>query len=569
SVDISSNVAWSASESSDWFSITNNSGSITINYTENMTVFARTGSITVTGADVTKTINVSQVAGPERLDVNPLTKEVPYQEGGASFTVTANKAWTVSENLNWVVIPPESIENNKFVASINSNPSADSRTGNIVVKSGSLTKTISLTQLGAPPEIDAEPENSEVPYTAGTGFFTVTSNFSNWAAADEADWLTVTKSGSQVNFSYQENKTVSARIGKVIVSGRSVSDTVLVTQQAGLSDLNVTPINRDAAYTAGETSFDVTANVEWTVTEDAGWLTAAKSGTQILVTFEENPSTNSRTGKLTLSGGSITHELTVTQEGRPEEIMLTPASIEVAYTTGATSFSVAVNTASWSVSEGEYWLEVATSGSKTNITYEANTSVNIRTGKITVKAGDSSKVFTITQRGTPTAISSNPAGANVSFLEGAASFTITSNVEWTVSDNGDWLTSVKNGNIVQVNYAKNNLREQRQGIITVSGGGYSLDIILTQGGNLEVSKPLLIAPANNIYKSGLNLLFEWHKPALADEYSLEISDSVQFTNIIYSYKDITDSVYTIASLKEGVKYFWRIKAANSYGYSTY
>lgn len=566
STEVTANVAWTAVENSDWFDVTYTSNSISINYIENMTVSSRTANITVSGSGVTKNISVTQAAGPERLTVNPTSQSLSYMEGDASFTVESNVSWSVSEGLNWLGIIKDT---QKFTVVALENMSADSRAGNITVKGSSVTRTIPVTQSGAPPSIDAQPENNEVEYTAGNGVFTVTSNFSNWSVSDDADWVTAVKSGSQVNITYQENKTVNVRIGKVIVSGRGVSDTVTVTQHAGLSDLNVTPLSRNVNYPAGETSFSVTSNVEWNVTEEVSWLTAVKNGTQISAVFEENPSTNSRTGNITLSGGTITHTLSVTQEGRPESIILTPSLAEVEYTAGTASFDVAVNTDSWSVSENVSWLTATMNGMKTNITYEENTSISPRSGKITITAGDSSKVFTLTQKGTPTAISADPENASVSFLEGGVSFNIASNVEWIVSENTEWLSAVRSGNSVQVNYTKNNLREQRQGIVTVSGGGSSINISITQGGNLEVDKPALLSPANNVYKSGLNLLFEWNEPELAESYTLEISDSVQFTNIIYSYDDIAENSYTIAGLKEGLKYYWRVKASNSYGYFTY
>ena len=63
-ISVTSNVAWSASESLDWISLSSTSGSgngsFTINLTANTSTAPRSGSVTVTGGSITRYITVNQ-----------------------------------------------------------------------------------------------------------------------------------------------------------------------------------------------------------------------------------------------------------------------------------------------------------------------------------------------------------------------------------------------------------------------------------------------------------------------------------------------------------------------------
>ena len=69
-------------------------------------------------------------------------------------------------------------------------------------------------------------------------------------------------------------------------------------------------------------SFKVVADVDWTVTSSASWLTvspssgAATSGTTINVTASENTTDNARTATLTIKGKTLTRTVSVTQAKR-------------------------------------------------------------------------------------------------------------------------------------------------------------------------------------------------------------------------------------------------------------
>ncbi len=565
-VDVSANISWSVSESSDWITVSKIGDQIQVDVSENMTINPRSSTVTVTGGSITKQLTVNQAAGPERLAVVPQTQAVDYLEGDTSFNVDANVNWSVSESVSWFYAVKD---NNNVIVLFNENTSVDPRSGIFTVTAGSLVQNVTVTQSGRPPILSVSPSNKNVGYEGATTTFSVSANFLNWTISENENWLSASVSGNTINVTYQTNSTIDVRVGQIIISGRGLSDTVTVTQNAGPSDLDIDPLSREVSYTSGTAVFNVTANVEWSINESVTWFNAVKSGSQINVTYQENSSTIARTATFTVTGGEITRTLTVTQDGTPEQITLDPGSVEVNYQAGSTSFDVSTNTSSWAASENVGWLEITKYNSYVNINYVENTSVNPRTGKITITAGDSSKVFQITQKGTPAAIAADSLTKHVGFTTGTVSFEIISNIDWTPSENVDWFTVLKSGNTLQVNYTKNNTRQQRQGVITLSGEGTSIDLTVVQQENLEVDVASLISPANNVYLSGYDMAFNWTIPTAADTCELEISDSLNFSNMVYKSAGLTVPVDTVAELFEGVKYFWRVRAYNRYGLSSY
>lgn len=71
-------------------------------------------------------------------------------------------------------------------------------------------------------------------------------------------------------------------------------------------------------------SVTITSNLNWMVSEDIGWITvSASSGTNngsIGISVEANPNTNNRSGVVTIIGGNISRNLTITQAAAEENI---------------------------------------------------------------------------------------------------------------------------------------------------------------------------------------------------------------------------------------------------------
>lgn len=82
--------------------------------------------------------------------------------------------------------------------------------------------------------------------------------------------------------------------------------------------MSVTPLNQDVTSASGTTSFDVAADIDWTVTSDQAWCTVTPSGSgngTITATYQANPGFTPRVATITVTGPVVGDILvTVTQD---------------------------------------------------------------------------------------------------------------------------------------------------------------------------------------------------------------------------------------------------------------
>ncbi len=266
--------------------------------------------------------------------------------------------------------------------------------------------------------------------------------------------------------------------------------------------LDVTPSNQSVAYAAGNTTFSVTSNTNWTVSDDASWLSASPSsgsnnGT-ITATYTDNTNTTQRLGTITITGGGITRTVTVTQAAVPFSLTVTPSDRPVSYTAGNTTFSVTSNT-NWTVSDDATWLSASPSSGSNNgtitATYTDNTNTTQRLGTITITGGGITRTVTVTQESTPS-LAVTPSDQYVGYTEGSATFTITSNRSWTTADDADWITltptSGSNDGTITAAYLENTNTNQRVGSITITGEGITRTVTVTQ----ESTPSLAVTPSD-------------------------------------------------------------------------
>jgi len=182
--------------------------------------------------------------------------------------------------------------------------------------------------------------------------------------------------------------------------------------------LNVTPSNQNVTYVVGTTSFTVTSNSSWTAVSNASWCTVTPSGTgngTITATYVSNPSVNSRVASITVTvSGLASQVVTVTQDGAPRQLAVTPSNQNVTIPAGTTDFTVTSNT-DWTATSNSAWCTVTPSGTGNGTitaTYSDNTSGPPRMSTITVTvSGLAPQMVTVSQDG-----STGVANNNVNIL---------------------------------------------------------------------------------------------------------------------------------------------------------
>ena len=146
-----------------------------------------------------------------------------------------------------------------------------------------------------------------------------------WTAVSSGGWLTVTpdKGGAgtyELTLTAAANTTTKARTAQVDIQVGHKISTIKVSQ-AQQDALGLDRNSEVVPWTAGSVEFTLSTNVKnYEVTSDASWLqpstTKAMEEKTLVLVYEENKTYDARTAKVTVSNGSVSSEVTVTQGGR-------------------------------------------------------------------------------------------------------------------------------------------------------------------------------------------------------------------------------------------------------------
>jgi hypothetical protein len=347
--------------------------------------------------------------------------------------------------------------------------------------------------LGFSDYLSVSPTNQLVSYNSGSTTFTVTSN-TEWSVSDDAGWLNVSPGSSSGNgtitATYTDNPVTSQRSGTITVTGGGIIRTVTVTQSAQPFALEVTPVERNVSHTSGSTTFSVTSNTNWNVSDDAEWLSVSPasgsgSGT-VTVSYTVNPNTAQRSGTVNVAGGGITDTVIVIQEAQPFMLTASPSNISVGYGLGNATFTITSNT-SWTVNDDVGWISTFPSSGSGNesviLIYEYNPNTSQRIGTITVSGGGITDTVLVRQDAKKF-LTIFPLDTTLSSRSGVFNLIINSNTIWEIKEELDWINLNKytgsNTDTINVNYDLNEDITDRDGLISIYGEKDTCEFIVRQ-----------------------------------------------------------------------------------------
>jgi hypothetical protein len=496
SISVDSNISWNVSDNNSWLSVSptsgSNNGNVQVYCSENTSTNVRSGTVTVSGSSMSKSVQVSQRGAPEKLEVNPMSKTFTHTEGNSTINVNSNISWNVNETIDWLTVSKSSTS---FSIQCNANETTSQRTATITVSGGSLSRQVQITQERGPDKLEVNPLSKTFTYTGGNSTITVNSNIS-WNVNETTSWLTVSKSSNSFSIQCNANDTTSQRTATITVSGNSLSKQVQITQSPAPERLEVSPTSKNFNYTGGSDSVNVSSNLSWNVTESTNWLTVSKTSASFSIQCDANDTTSQRSATITVSGGSLSKQVQITQGPAPEKLEINPTSKIFSEAGGSVTINVSANI-SWNVSENETWLSIISSNGVNDgafsIKCEANSTVNQRNATVTISGSGLSKQVQITQNGGSESLTVNPTSKTFSSVGGNQSINVVSNTNWNVTSNKSWLSvspsSGANNGSFHINCNSNSAITQRSGIITVSAGSATAQIQITQEATAE--RPML------------------------------------------------------------------------------
>lgn len=250
-VNVTANSVWTATSDKTWCIVTpassSSNGTLTIKVLANTGKDERSAKITLTSGEVKRTIDVKQEAEP-LLD----TKEIGFSFGSTGGTaiinISSNVTWTITCNEKWVHLNESTNNSSTYNGKgdaivkiyVDENKEAVDRNSVLTLKSGTITKSITIAQEGlfdvtSSLSFTADGSNQKITITAvSTREWRITrKNTDTWVHLNTSTNTSNTydgKGGKSVTIYVDKNTGTSARSCELTVTSGKITKTVKVTQ---------------------------------------------------------------------------------------------------------------------------------------------------------------------------------------------------------------------------------------------------------------------------------------------------------------------------------------------------
>lgn len=513
-LEVDSNTPWEVTTQSPWLTITNGSGdgltqpvNVTITAAEN-TADSREGQIRVRSQDKTATCTVTQLEfiPDATLTISPDTQQFGPAGGTFTLEVRSNIEWQAANIPTWVTFSNNSFTGDRDVTVTVDSNSDTSRSASITISGGGITRTLSINQDEQIKNLSIDPTSGTIPSAGGSTSFDVSSNVT-WSITSFASFITGISPSSgtgnaTVAITAAENDTLQSRSGTLSVSGEGLSSTYQISQLQKDASLSISPTSRSVSSdTSDSFNITVTSNTDWQASVNNNWLTingtsfinGSGNGGFTVNIVEANPNFSTRSATISVQVPGRTVTCTVRQDAKLETLSISPSSFNTDNNGGSFSFNVSSNT-SWNASDNRTWISAGGSGTGNGTvsgTVASNSSLDSRSGAVTVTTNTLSRTFSVNQEGIPAQLTLSRSSFSTDSDPDSFSFSISSNISWNVSKNQSWIsiskTSGSGNDTVSVSISENTSSDDRNGSVTVSGGGVTRTISIDQAGKVTLA----------------------------------------------------------------------------------
>ena len=513
-LSFSTNVAWSATTSADWLTISPSSGeagknSVKVEVEENRTGQPRSATITISDKESMQKVSVTvrQETLKASLTVSPESLEFSANKGEEMLNVTSNTDWVITKDAEWITLDSDKGKGLATIAAgVTENTSLTSRTGSITVSTsdGSVKKTVSVRQSGAAVVFSVDKNEHSVAAAGGDFTVKVTRNI-GYKINSQPEWVKQPDKANSGNvdtytFTAEANTSTEAREGVIVFCNDNNECVPVTVKQAGANaTLSVSPAELTFTANTESKSLDVTSNTAWTAASGASWAklnkTNGSGNAQIVVTAEENTAITQRSATITIktADGKASATVKVTQSAANVIFSVDKNEHSVAAAGGDFTVKVTRNIG-YKINSQPEWVKQTgkvPSGNTDTYTFktEVNTSTAAREGVI-VFCNDNNECVPVTvkQAGANATLSVSPAELTFTAKSESKTFTVTSNTDWTMTSDAAWVklsATDGSGNAqVTVTAEENTATKQRIATITLKtkDGKTTATVKLSQNG---------------------------------------------------------------------------------------
>ena len=408
--------------------------------------------------------------------------------GGGSLTVstTGSCSWTSSSSDSWITVTGggSGTGNGSVSYSVSSNPTTQSRSGNITVEGEVLT----IDQDGLPCTYGLSSGSASFGFAGGSSSVGMTSLAGcNWTATSNQGWVTITAGASgsgngTISYTVASNPTIQSRVATITAGGQVLN----ITQDGIPCTYSLSPGSANFDSNGGGGSFSITSptGCAWTAASSDAWVTITAGGSgsgngTVSYSVASNPTIQSRAATIT-AGGQV---YSITQDGIVCTYSLSPGSANFNSDGGGGSFSLTSPTGcAWTASSSDAWVTITAGGSGSGngtVSYSVASNPTTQSRAATITAGG--QVYSITQDGIVCTYSLSPGSANFDSNGGGGSFSMTSptGCTWTASSSDSWITITAGGSgsgdgTISYTVASNGTINSRSGTITAEGQVYTI-----------------------------------------------------------------------------------------------
>ena len=514
---------WTASvdgAASGWLSVSPASGeagthTLSLVTTANDSYDERNASVTITSGSVKKTITVTQ----KQKDALLLTSnKVELEAEGSDFSIELQANVEVTYEIEsgaqtWLtpVARSRGLTSSVLAFHAEANEEAEARQAVIKLAGGNgLTEEVTVYQMGTGPTLLLSQSEYIVSSAGETIQVELRSNTAYEIEMPGVDWLGENSSRSLSTYTHyfivDPNETYDARsaVIRFIDRENGIEQTVTVTQMqrdAIVVAQNVYQIGVEG----GALNFAVQANVDFTVSTNADWITQveARGLTERMLCFEVTPNEGEemREAVITLESGSVKQTIKVQQFGKMEEpfIDLSLQEYKVGNAGGTFQIDVRTNIEYQVIIPDESWIiETAYDGITHFFEVLLNDTYDARTAEIRFVNTEKGieKTVTVTQEALYD-ILIEQSSYEIVAEGGVLDLPLQANMDFEVKTSEKWITQVNarglTEQVLHFNVEENPQVKERTAIITISSPNVTHEIQVVQRGKAPTLK-IISAP---------------------------------------------------------------------------
>ncbi len=482
-VDVESNVNWTATPADSWLSVERRDNRLVLTASVNEGAAARETDVRLTTSTLTQVVHVIQRAASVTTSVAGMSFSHEADKG--QMTLTSEAAWHVEKTQDWINITPLSGNAGEatLTVSVTENTSTDLRRGYVYIYVGNTRKLeVEILQKGW--QLTAAPEELSFEATASVQQLAVQGNAAWRLDVSDPSWLHLSSgegTGSmQVDVSVDNNPGPQRSNTLTLRNATSGAIIQTIPVQQASSGFTIMPDAIDFNRTGGERYIYIQTDQpdrSWRIVAADSWIvlnrTMGTGNGEVLVAVSENPTTQPRSGLVEVRRQDNTLVKSIPVSQSASEIVEVARDLNHTFLSAGESFEVSsFEQEDWTamVLDGNDWIRLSaqegTAGQPLVITALDNPSGLARTGRIRIQYGLTAYVCNVVQAGKTLLLSTSHVEF---FAKGGESATIIATADKAplVSSDASWLSVRQEGHSFRL-VAEPNDANQREATVTVS-----------------------------------------------------------------------------------------------------